>query len=85
LYTQSNRLQWHRSSEGAEAFARDLKNVALHLLDTGHFALEEDGAAIANFIRTFLSKELAWPMCMLGSVSPSRQQYQLESKVTSTP
>jgi pimeloyl-ACP methyl ester carboxylesterase len=46
-------------AEGAEPFARDLKNVELHLLDTGHFALEEDGEVIAKYIRTFLSKELA--------------------------
>jgi hypothetical protein len=29
----------------------------LHFLDTGHFALEEDGAEIAGYIRAFLSKE----------------------------
>jgi hypothetical protein len=30
----------------------------LHLLDTGHFALEEDGAVIASLIRDFLGKQL---------------------------
>lgn len=41
-------------AEGAHPYQRDLKNVELHLLDTGHFALEEDGAAIAGHIRRFL-------------------------------
>jgi hypothetical protein len=30
-------------------------NVEFHLLDTGHFALEEDGQVIADYIRNFLS------------------------------
>ncbi len=41
---------------GAEPYKRDLKNLEFHLLDTGHFALEEDGAKIATLIRDFLSK-----------------------------
>lgn len=41
---------------GAEPYKRDLKNVEYHLLDTGHFALEEDGAVIAEKIRGFLSR-----------------------------
>jgi pimeloyl-ACP methyl ester carboxylesterase len=43
---------------GAEAYLRDLPEAELHLLDTGHFALEEDGDEIAALIRTFLEKEL---------------------------
>jgi pimeloyl-ACP methyl ester carboxylesterase len=47
-------------AEGAYPYKRDLKNVELHLLDTGHFALEEDGGVIASFIREFMaSNELA--------------------------
>ena len=42
--------------EGAKAFQRDLKNSELHLLDTGHFALEEDNDAIAGYIRKFLGR-----------------------------
>jgi pimeloyl-ACP methyl ester carboxylesterase len=34
-------------AEGAEPYKRDLKNLEFHLLDTGHFALEEDGELIA--------------------------------------
>ena len=39
---------------GAKAYLKDLPNAELHLLDTGHFALEEDGPLIATLIREFL-------------------------------
>lgn len=42
-------------AEGAYPYKRDLKTLEFHLLDTGHFALEEDGAVIAGYIRDFLS------------------------------
>jgi hypothetical protein len=35
------------------------KRIELHLLDTGHFALEEDGDVIAGHIRRFLTTHLA--------------------------
>ncbi len=41
-------------AEGAHPYKRDLENLEFHLLDTGHFALEEDGDVIANLIRQFL-------------------------------
>jgi pimeloyl-ACP methyl ester carboxylesterase len=41
---------------GAHPYRRDLKDVDFHLLDTGHFALEEDGPTIAKLIREFLAK-----------------------------
>jgi len=44
--------------EGAHPYKRDLKNLEFHLLDTGHFALEEDGDVIAGHIRRFLDKHL---------------------------
>lgn len=44
---------------GAHPYKRDLKNLEFHLLDTGHFALEEDGPAIASLIRDFLGRHLA--------------------------
>lgn len=44
-------------ADGAYPYRRDLKNLEFHLLDTGHFALEEDGAAIAEYIRRFLAKQ----------------------------
>ncbi len=42
--------------DGAKAFLRDLPGAELHLLNTGHFALEEDGDQIAAHIRRFLSE-----------------------------
>jgi pimeloyl-ACP methyl ester carboxylesterase len=44
-------------AEGAHPYKRDLNNVEFHLLDTGHFALEEDGQLIADYIRNFLSTQ----------------------------
>lgn len=43
---------------GAHPYKRDLKEVEFHLLDTGHFALEEDGAAIAGLMRDFLARNM---------------------------
>lgn len=40
--------------EGAKAFQRDLPKAELHLLDTGHFALEEENETIAKHIVRFL-------------------------------
>lgn len=42
--------------EGAHPYKQDLKDIEFHLLDTGHFALEEEGEAIANYIDNFLSR-----------------------------
>jgi len=44
--------------EGARAYLRDLPNAELHLLDTGHFALEDQGAQIASLMLTFLNRHL---------------------------
>lgn len=43
-------------AEGAYPYKRDLNNLEFHLLDTGHFALEEKGDEIANYILNFLEK-----------------------------
>lgn len=43
---------------GAEPYRRDLKQVEFRLLDTGHFALEEDGAEISRLMREFLAKHV---------------------------
>ncbi|MGE5683722.1 MAG: alpha/beta fold hydrolase [Nitrososphaerota archaeon] len=40
--------------EGAIPYQRDLENVQIHLLNTGHFALEEEGEQIAELISHFL-------------------------------
>jgi pimeloyl-ACP methyl ester carboxylesterase len=44
-------------AEGAEPYKRDLKRIEFHLLDTGHFALEEDGDVIATYIRDFFAAQ----------------------------
>ncbi|WP_226575780.1 alpha/beta fold hydrolase [Acuticoccus sediminis] len=41
---------------GAEAFKRDNPDAEVHLLDTGHFALETHAPEIAVFIRRFLER-----------------------------
>ncbi len=46
-------------AEGAHPYKRDLKNLESHLLDTGHFALEEDLEFISERIRAFLSKHVS--------------------------
>ena len=45
-------------AEGAHPYKRDLKKLDFHLLDTGHFALEEDGDVIARYIRDFLARHV---------------------------
>jgi pimeloyl-ACP methyl ester carboxylesterase len=45
-------------AEGAYPYQRDLKNIEFYLLDTGHFALEEDCDVIAGHIRQFLATHL---------------------------
>lgn len=42
--------------EGALAYERDLKNIEIYLLETGHFALEEDCDQISDLITCFLAK-----------------------------
>ena len=44
--------------EGAHAYKRDLKDLEIHLLNTGHFALEEDAVVIAKHIQRFLKAKL---------------------------
>jgi pimeloyl-ACP methyl ester carboxylesterase len=43
---------------GAHPYLRDLPKAELHLLNTGHFALEEDSAAIGGLMREFLGRTL---------------------------
>jgi len=44
-------------ADGAYPYKKDLKNLDFHLLNTGHFALEEDGDIIAELIKEFLNKQ----------------------------
>jgi pimeloyl-ACP methyl ester carboxylesterase len=43
-------------ADGAYPYQRDLTDINFHLLDTGHFALEEEGDRIANLIRQFMAR-----------------------------
>ncbi|MGB5617736.1 MAG: alpha/beta hydrolase [Desulfobacterales bacterium] len=52
---------WGKNDEifvapGAETFKRDLPDAEIHLLNTGHFALETHGDEIAALIKNFLAK-----------------------------
>ena len=44
-------------AEGAEPYKRDLKNIEFHLLNTGHFALEEDSEIIGQKMLDFLKNQ----------------------------
>lgn len=44
---------------GARPYKRDLKTLEYHELDTGHFALDEEGDTIARLMREFLGKHVA--------------------------
>lgn len=60
-YQPPTLITWGKNDEifpasGAYAYQKDLPNAELHLLDSGHFALEEDGVLIASLIDKFLTK-----------------------------
>jgi len=43
---------------GAHPYKRDLEDLEFHILDTGHFALEEDGERIAELMMDFLNRNV---------------------------
>ena len=45
-------------ADGATPYLRDLPDAELHLLDTGHFALEDKADVMIPLIRDFLSRKL---------------------------
>ncbi len=45
-------------ADGARPYLRDLPEAELHLLDTGHFALEDKGTEIAGLMLDFLDRKL---------------------------
>ena len=54
-------LMWGKNdpifpAQGAHPYKQDLKNLEFHLLDTGHFALEEYGQKIASRMVSFLKR-----------------------------
>jgi surfactin synthase thioesterase subunit len=40
----------------AKPYARDLKDIEIHMLDTSHFALETHGEEVASRIESFFLK-----------------------------
>lgn len=46
-------------ADGAHPYLRDLPDAELHLLDTGHFALEDKGDEITALMRDFLGRKLS--------------------------
>ena len=55
---------------GAQAYRRDLPDAEIHLLDTGHFALETHAREIADLMHTFLgSILLTSPKLVAGAAS----------------
>jgi pimeloyl-ACP methyl ester carboxylesterase len=44
--------------EGAELLKRDIPSAELHLLDTGHFALEEEVDRIGSLMHEFLDRTI---------------------------
>jgi pimeloyl-ACP methyl ester carboxylesterase len=63
-YQPPTLVAWGRNDpaftlDGAHAYQRDLKDVDFNLLNTGHFALEEDCDTIAEHIRRFMGSRLS--------------------------
>jgi pimeloyl-ACP methyl ester carboxylesterase len=55
-------VMWGKNDEiflvqGAEPYRRDNPSAEVHILDTGHFALETHGPQIAGLIRDFLARQ----------------------------
>ena len=46
-------------ADGAHPYKRDLPDVEFHLLDTGHFALEDKANEMIPLIRDFLDRRVA--------------------------
>jgi pimeloyl-ACP methyl ester carboxylesterase len=44
--------------EGAQAYARDMPGTETHILNTGHFALEEEASKIAELMLEFLGRRV---------------------------
>lgn len=54
---------WGKNDEifiapGAEAYLRDLPDAEIHMLNTGHFAIETHGQEIASLITDFLKRKV---------------------------
>lgn len=56
---------WGKNDEifvapGAEAYRRDLPEAEVHMLDTGHFAIETHGEEISSLINDFLKRKIKY-------------------------
>ena len=56
-------IVWGKNDEifpaaGAHPYKEDLETIEFHLLDTGHFALEEEGETIAKLMGAFLGRHV---------------------------
>ena len=56
-------IVWGKNDEifpapGALAYRKDLPDAELHLIDSGHFALEDQGTEIAALMRDFLGRKV---------------------------
>jgi pimeloyl-ACP methyl ester carboxylesterase len=47
------------TQEGGRAFLRDVRSAELHMLDTGHFALEDHSEEVAALVRSFYDRRIA--------------------------
>lgn len=59
-------LPWGRNDQffpeaGARAYLNDLPDAELHLLDTGHFALDERADTIAGLVADFIARNSRYP------------------------
>lgn len=59
-------IVWGQNDEifiapGAAPYTRDIPDAEVHMLDTGHFALETNGAEMAMWIRDFLGRKVSNP------------------------
>jgi pimeloyl-ACP methyl ester carboxylesterase len=53
-------------AEGAYPYMRDLENIEFHLLDTGHFALEEDWDVVSGLVWNFMETRVIQPAISAG-------------------
>ena len=59
-------IMWGKNDEifvapGAAPYQRDIPDAEIHMLDTGHFALETHGAEMAQLIRKFMERAIRSP------------------------
>jgi len=57
-------IVWGQNDEifiapGAKPYQRDIPSAEIHMIDTGHFALETNGPEIASLMRDFLDRKVS--------------------------